>query len=255
MNHLQCFSSKFVGKKCGKGWCHWEILALLKLYHTTALVIIFWCLWVVEFWENECIRCQNDINFWGPSYSKSFCCSFSPAHPSPSVKTCCLELIGQLTELGKQMSELQECSILLMWIMRKGIILNLSDFWFFFCLLKLTASQHTLWGSWTIMATTACLQYICLNECLHHVCFLKTKTCCAKIGEIILRHVSTNCLVTYGGLSLELMHIFTSTFVNDIISNVRKVVSLLNFSGSLKQFLGCNTQRYFADAKQYNLNM
>lgn len=70
-----------------------------------------------------------------------------------------------------------------------------------------------------------------------------------------MRHVSTNCLVTYGGLSLELMHIFTSTFVNDIISNVRKVVSLLNFSGSLKQFLGCNTQRYFADAKQYNLNM
>lgn len=135
MNLLQCFSSKFVGTKCGKGWCHWEIPALLKPYHTTALVIIFWCLWVVEFWENECIRCQNDINFWRPSYSKSFCCSFSPAHPSPSVKTCCLELISQLTELGKQMSELQECSLLLMWIMRKGIILNLSDFWFFFLLI------------------------------------------------------------------------------------------------------------------------
>lgn len=134
----------------------------------------------MELWEYGCIRCQNDIKVWRPSYSKSFCCSFFPAYPSPSVKTCCLELIGQLTELGRQMSELQKCSFLLMWIMRKGIILNLPDF-FFFCQLKLTASQHTFWGSWTIMATTHCMSAVHLFKWIFRSrLFLKNKNMLRK---------------------------------------------------------------------------
>lgn len=104
--------------------------------------------------------------------------------------------------------------------MRKGIILNLPDFFFFvnLSLQQVSILSEVLEPSW--LQLIACLQYTCLNEYLDHVCFLKTKICYAKIGEIILRHGSTNCLVTYGGLSLELMQIFASTFINAISCTV-----------------------------------
>lgn len=51
----------------------------------------------------------------------------------------------------------------------------------FFCQLKLTASQHTFWGSWTIMATTHCMSAVHLFKWIFRSrLFLKNKNMLRK---------------------------------------------------------------------------